>query len=159
MNNQNNQLATLFISLAALLSSRGANSHRIRAYRRAADSLLALEEDIAVVAQRGDLQTIPGIGKELSAKIQEYLIEGTIRVYEELKTPLPLEVGTWINLPGFSEPLVHDLYFRFGITTLDDLEALVRSHLLRTLPSLSQQPTEEILAAIQLLRKNPKEAI
>ena len=150
---QNRQVATLFRSIANLLSSGGTNPYRVRAYRRAADSLLQLTEDISVVAQRGELQSIPGIGKELAAKVEEFLTHGRIQTYEELKTPLPEEVKTWVDLPGFSEPLVHDLYFRLKITTLDDLERLVRSQMLRTVPGTTL-PTEAVLDAIRAEREN-----
>ena len=144
---ENRNLATIFTAIANLLSSRGENPHRIRAYRRAADSILQLAEPVRHKAQRGELQTIPGIGKDLSQKVEEFLDHGTIRTYEELRTPLPMEVKEWVDLPGFSEPLVHDLYFRLKITSLDDLERLIRSHLLRTIPGADLN-TEEVLEAI-----------
>jgi len=155
MNNHNQRLATLLSAIANLLSTGGENPYRIRAYRRAADSVLQLTEDISLVVQRGELRTIPGIGKELAAKVEEFLSSGSIRTYEELKSPLPLEVKAWVDLPGFSEPLVHDLYFRLKITTLDDLERLVCSHLLRTVPGTILQ-TEEVLEAIQTQRERTK---
>ena len=134
--------------MAGLLAGREVNPYRVRAYRKAAASLLALEEDINIIAQRRDLQSIPGVGKDLAAKIQEYLSTGRIQAYEELTTPLPEGVRDWKDFPGFSEHLVHDLYFRLGIRTLEDLERLVRSHLLRTVPGMSER-TEEILEAIK----------
>ena len=152
MTAQNQQLAAILTAIANLLATKGENQYRIRAYRRAGESVLHLSEDIGLVARRGELRTIPGIGKELSAKIEEFLSSGSIRTYEELKTPLPSEVKTWIDFPGFSEPLVHDLYFRLKITTLDDLELLVRSHLIRTVPGMILQ-TDEVLAAIQVRRE------
>ena len=159
MSTQNQRLAGLLTAIANLLSTKGENPYRIRAYRRAAESVLGLPEDIGGVAKRGELRTIPGIGKELAAKIEEFLSGGSIRTYEELKHPLPLEVKAWIALPGFSEPLVHDLYFRLRITTLDDLEQLVRSHLLRSVPGVNL-PTEEVLRGIQVQReKITKETI
>jgi DNA polymerase (family 10) len=39
-------------------------------------------------------------------------------------------------LPGLTEAAVQHLYFHLGITTLDDLQTLVRSHFLRTLPGI-----------------------
>ena len=149
---ENQKLATVFTAIANLLSSRGENPHRVRAYRRATDSILQLTESVRSIAQRGELQTIPGIGKELSLKMEEFLDHGTIRTYEELRTPLPQEVKEWIHLPGFSEPLVHDLYFRLKITSLDDLERLIRSHLLRTIPGADLK-TDEVLEAIQHYRE------
>lgn len=129
----NQELSAIFLSMAGLLASRGGNPYKVKAYRRAADSLQNLQEDVTRVADRGTLQSIPGIGKELSAKIQEFLTTGRIRVYEEMKTPLPESVREWIKLPGFSEPVVHDLVFRLGISTWEDLETLAQSHLLQTL--------------------------
>lgn len=151
MNNVNQELAALFSSMARLLASRAENPYKVKAYQRAADSLLNLQEEVSCYAERGDLRTIPGIGKELENKIQEFLATGRIRAYEELKTPLPDAVREWVMLPGFSEPIVHDLFFRLGMTTWEDLEALAQSHLLQTLPGLGAR-SEEILAAIRSKR-------
>ena len=155
MSDPNHRLATLLSGIANMLSARKENPYRIRAYRRAADSVLELQEDIGAVAERGELRTLSGIGKELAAKIEEFLSSGSIRTYEELKTPLPPEVHKWVNIPGFSEPLVQDLYCRLHITTLDDLDQLVRSHMLRTVLGGSYT-TKEILDAIQDQRQREK---
>ena len=138
--------------MADLLTARAANPHRIRAYRRAAEVLSGLQEDVAEVARRGTLQEIPGIGRDLSGKILEYLETGIIRSYEDTKTPLPPEVASWVSLPGLSDTVVQHLYGRLGIRTLDDLETLVRSHLLQTLPGVSLSE-EELLTAIQARRE------
>ncbi|NJN35953.1 MAG: hypothetical protein HC794_01525 [Nitrospiraceae bacterium] len=100
MKQNNLQLATIFRSMADLLSSQRANPYRVRAYRRAADALLAIEEDVSTVADRQGLEEIDGIGNDLAKKIEEFLTTGTIRAYEELKTPLPPEVQNWVTLAG-----------------------------------------------------------
>jgi DNA polymerase (family 10) len=152
MHENNQRLAALFRSMADLLATQRANPYRVRAYRHAADSLLALEEDVAAVAQRRGLEEIDGIGKDLAAKIREFLETGRIRAYEEQKTPLPPEVKDWATLPGLSESLVTYLYFRLGIRTLPDLEQLIRSHLLRTMPGFSGSE-ERLLEAIRHQRE------
>jgi len=152
---QNAQLAQLFQSIATLLASQRANPYRIRAYRRAADSILGLDEDIALVAQRDELEDIDGIGKDLAGKIKEFLDTGTVRLYEELKTPLPPDVKNWTRLPGLHDSLVTYLYARLGIRTLDDLEQLVSSHLLRTVPGYSGSE-EELLQAIRQQKSTPR---
>ncbi|MGH7261433.1 MAG: histidinol-phosphatase [Nitrospiraceae bacterium] len=152
MDERNRQLAALFQSMADSLTEQDANPHRIRAYRRAAASILNLYEDIAAVARRGELQKIAGIGRELSAKIEEFLATGTVQPRDAPATPLPPDIASWTSLPGLSEGLVRHLYGRLGIRKLDDLEALVRSHLLRTLPGAAI-PEDELLAAIRARRQ------
>ncbi len=155
MPEHNRLLSDLFQSMANLLASRRANPYRVRAYRRAAEAILSLEQDIAELSRREDLEQIPGIGWDLAEKIREFLETGTIRSYEELKTPLPDEVSNWISLPGMSESIVSYLYFRLGIRTLDDLDTLVRSHLLRTIPGFTGKE-EALIEALAGHRTRPE---
>lgn len=156
MTETNKTLAAMFLSMADRLARQRANPHRIRAYRRAADSLVRLREAVEAVAERGALQDIPGIGRELSAKIQEFLATGTIQLPETQTAPLPEDIADWVTLPGLSPQVVKDLYYRLGIRTLQDLDTLVRSHLLQTLPGVTASD-ETILAAIRD-RLNPPDA-
>ena len=150
----NRQVAAIFRSIAERLAVQRANPYRIRAYRKAADTIEALEEDIADVASRQALEDLDGIGSDLADKIEEFLKTGTIQTYEALRTPLPEAVKAWTQLPGLSESLVAYLYTRLGITTLSDLERLVRSHLLRTVPGFSESE-ERLLEAIALQQPQP----
>ena len=150
----NRQVAAIFRSIAERLAVQRANPYRIRAYRKAADTIEALEEDIADVASRQALEDLDGIGRDLADKIEEFLKTGTIQTYEALRTPLPEAVKAWTQLPGLSESLVAYLYTRLGITTLSDLERLVRSHLLRTVPGFSGSE-ERLLEAIALQQPRP----
>ena len=148
----NQQLAALFRSIAQLLAAQRANPYRVRAYRRGADALLALAEDVAEVARRHALEDIDGIGSDLSEKIEEFLRTGKILTLETLQMPIPEHVKGWARLPGLSESLVAFLYSRLNIATLADLEMLVRSHMLRTVPGFAGSE-ETLLEAIEELRR------
>jgi len=154
MPSHNQQVATIFRSIAERLAAQRANPYRVRAYRKAAEAIEALEEDIADVASRQELEDIEGIGRDLANKIDEFLSTGTIQSYETLRTPLPETVQSWTQLPGLTESLVAYLYCRLCITTLADLEQLVRSHLLRTVPGFSGSE-ERLLQAISVLQQQP----
>lgn len=147
----NQQVAAIFRSIAERLAAQRANPYRVRAYRKAAENIEALEEDIADVASRQALEDIDGIGRDLADKIEEFLRTGTIQAYEALRTPLPEAVKAWAQFPGLSESLVSYLYTRLSITTLTDLEQLVRSHMLRTVPGFtgSEERLLEAIAASQ----------
>ena len=138
--------------MAERLAAQRANPYRVRAYRKAAENIEALEENIADVASRQALEDIDGVGSDLADKIEEFLRTGTIQAYEALRTPLPEAVKTWAQLPGLSESLVSYLYTRLSITTLTDLEQLVRSHMLRTVPGFTGSE-ERLLEAIAALAR------
>lgn len=148
MDDRTHQLAQIFRAMANLLASQRANPYRVRAYRKAADSILAFTGDLPALAAQHRLEEIPGIGRDLAVKIAEFMATGTIRAYEELKTPLPAEVAGWATLPGLSDALVSYLYYRLNIRTLADLESLVASHLLRTQPGFAGSE-DMLLAAIR----------
>ena len=143
----NQHIATIFRSMAERLAVQRANPYRVRAYRKTADTIEALEEDIADVAARHALEDLEGVGKDLADKIEEFLRTGTIQAYEALRTPLPDAAKAWTEFPGLSESLVAYLYTRLRITTLTDLEQLVQSHMLRTAPGFSGSE-ERLLEAI-----------
>lgn len=150
----NQQVAAIFRSIAERLAAQRANPYRIRAYRKAADTIESLEEDLADIASRQALEDIDGVGRDLADKIEEFLRTGTIQAYEALRTPLPEAVKDWAQLPGLSESLVAYLYTRLCITTLTDLEQLVRSHMLRTVPGFAGSE-ERLLEAITASQQHP----
>lgn len=158
MTSTNRKIAALFYSMADRLQAKRENPYRVKAYRRAADSLSHMKDDIATVAQQGHVREIAGIGKELATKIEEFLATGTMQSYEQLNKPLPIEIAEWTTLPGLTESAVQHLHFHLGITTLDDLETLVRSHFLRTLPGVAVVE-DDLLKAIHALRLQTQQFI
>ena len=90
MDNQDNQqFSAIFRDIACLLELQGDDPYRIRAYRRAAQTLTSLSEPLRTIARRDALETLPGIGKTLSREIQELLETGRLRYYEHLITTVP----------------------------------------------------------------------
>src|SRR5215831_16157323 len=82
MDNQDNQqFSAIFRDIASLLELQGDDLYRIRAYRRASQTLTSLSEPLRILAHRGALETLPGIGKTLSREIQELLETGRLRYY------------------------------------------------------------------------------
>ena len=66
-----------------------------RAYHSAALSLDNLEKDIEDIYREKGLkgvQEIPGVGKSIALKIEEYLKTGKVEYYEELKRKKPIDV-------------------------------------------------------------------
>jgi len=150
---RNHAIAGELRRMAAELDRQQANPFRIRAYRRAADAISRLTEDAAAVARRGELIQIKGIGADLAKRIEAYCAHGTMNAGAEEEL-LPAAIAEWASLPGVTISILRYLHDRLQIRTLDDLEALVRSRFLRTLPDVTAAD-EEILEEIYRLRARP----
>jgi len=82
---KNSEIAKIFNQIADILEAKDENPFRIRAYRKAAQNIEGLPEDIASAAREKKLRDIPGVGKDLAGKIEEYLSTGRIKSFESLK--------------------------------------------------------------------------
>ncbi|HLN27087.1 MAG TPA: hypothetical protein VK395_05045 [Gemmataceae bacterium] len=78
----NRQVALKLTEYAAYLEAREASLYRVRAYRRAAETVLALDRPLtALVADEGraGLEALPGIGTHLAFTIEELIRTGEFR--------------------------------------------------------------------------------
>jgi DNA polymerase/3'-5' exonuclease PolX len=83
MNNQD--LARQLRNHARALDAEGGNLYRVRAYRRAAQTLLEMDEPAAVLLQRGGrraLEALPGIGSHISLALESLIETGQMPVSE-----------------------------------------------------------------------------
>jgi DNA polymerase (family X) len=149
---KNGEIAALFNRIADFLEIKGDNPFRVRAYRRAAQTMEGLTEDIAVVAERGGLLEIPGIGKDLAAKIQEYLRRGGVEYLEELQREIPVGVVELMGVHGVGPKTARLLYEQAGVDSVDALEELARAHKLVGFPGIQAKTEENILKGIAVWR-------
>ncbi len=83
----NKKIAQILNDISRLLDINGI-AFKPRAYKKASQSLETLQGDISLIYKKGGLKAlekIPGIGKSIAAKIEEYLKKGKIKYYEDLK--------------------------------------------------------------------------
>lgn len=146
------EVADLFEQIADLLELKGDNPFRIRAYERAALNLRNLTGDLEEMAASGSLREIPGIGKDLAAKIGEILSTGRLLFLEKLKSQVPESLVTLMSVPGIGPKTAKLVYGRFKVKSIRELEELVRAGKLKVLPGLREKKEENILRGIQLLK-------
>ena len=149
---KNFEVARQFELMADILELKGENAFRIRAYRRAAQNLESLSEDIETVAREDRLEDIPGIGADLAGKIQEYLRTGRIKEIAAASKGTPRGVVALLNIPGIGPRTARVLYEREHITGIDQLEKRARKGGLRGLPGIQAKTEQNILKGIRLVR-------
>jgi len=145
----NADIASLFNRLADLLEIEGANAFRIRAYRRAAQTIEDLPVGAAEMIAKGeDLAELPGIGEDLAGKIGEIVATGRLNLLEEVEAHTPSTLAALTTLPGLGPKRVQALHERLGITSLDQLAHAAKSHKVRSLPGFSEKMEAHIIEEI-----------
>jgi len=146
----NEDIAAVFDEMADLLEIEGDNPFRIRAYRNGARTLRELGRDIGSLVEAGeDITRLSGIGKNLAAKIHEYLQTGHCRSLDKLRRQLPADLTELLKLPGLGPKRVHALYHELDIHTHEQLERAARDGLIQQLPGFGAKTEARILAALQ----------
>ena len=149
----NRDAAQVFYNIADLLEIKGEQIYKVLAYRRAAESILSLGRDLRGVWKEGGLETIPGVGKAIGAKIDELLRTGKLEFYEELKAEVPATLAEVLRVGDVGPKKAARFWKELGITTLDQLERAARDGRLRGLSGMGEKSEARILASIEALRR------
>lgn len=127
-----------------------------RAYYRAADSVENLEDDVAGLYKKGGtdaLQEIPGVGKAIAAKIEEYVKTGKVAHYEEQKARVPVDIDQIGRIEGIGPRSLKAMYEKLKITNLAELEVAAAEGRLRTVPGFTERKEQDVLRKIKFMKK------
>ena len=149
----NQHIAATFRLIADLLEIKGEVIYKILAYRKAADSLDNLGQNIQTIWQEGKLTQIDGVGKAIAEKIEELLTTGSLGFLERLSAEVPPSLVDLLQVPDLGPKKVAFFWKQLGITNLAELEAAARAGKLRHLPGMGEKSESRIIAGIESLAR------
>ncbi|HLG58498.1 MAG TPA: DNA polymerase/3'-5' exonuclease PolX [Vicinamibacterales bacterium] len=141
-------MAQVLAQIADLLEIKGDNGFKIRAYRSAAETVATWPDAVARLNDQ-QLRVLPGIGKDLAAKIRELGDTGTCRFHEELLQQFPPTILELLRLQGVGPKTVALLYSTLNISSLEQLSAAAREGRLRSLKGMGAKKEAQILKSIE----------
>ncbi len=127
-------------------------SFKSRAYKLAAQRIESLADDVRDIFERGELQTIPGVGKSIGGTIEEYLRSGESSILKELRSSLPSGAQELMALEGVGPRTIIRLYNKLKVTSIDQLEKAARSGKIGSLKGFGSKSEANILRAIEEYR-------
>jgi len=151
MNNQD--VARVLETIADLLEIKGEVIYKILAYRRAAESILELGQDISQVYQQGELTEIPGVGDAISEKITELIETGSLEFLERLEQDVPSTLIDLLDVPGLGPKRVQLFWQKLGISNLQELQKAAQQGRLSSLEGIGPKTEANILTGIQALQQ------
>ena len=152
---RNFELAKIFYEIADFLEIREVE-FKPRAYEKAARVLGTLEKDAGEIYKDGGLKAledIPGVGKHIALKIEEFIKTGRIKEYEKLKKKCPVDMEALTAVEGLGPKMIKVLYQKLKIRNLKDLEKAAKDGKIRKLEKFGEKSEKNILQGIAFLKK------
>ena len=144
----NRAIAQVLGEIADLLEIKAENAFKIRAYQSAAETIAAWPSAVAPMDDK-QLRELPGVGKDLAAKIRELAESGTCSYHQELLREFPPTVLDLLQLQGVGPKTVALLYSALNIRSIDDLAAAAADGRLRAVKGMGARKEALILKAIE----------
>ena len=160
---ENQRCAERLREAADLLDAQGANPFRVSAYRRAADTVHDLREDLAAVIDRegqAGLEALPGIGRGIASALVEMVRSGRWTQLERLRgSSDPVQLFT--AGPGLGHRLAERIHEELHLDTLEGLELAAHDGRLETVPGIGPRRAAAIRASLQtmLSRGRPRRTV
>ena len=148
-------MARLLAETADLMEIDGADSFRIRSYRRAAEAVEQTTVDL--VAAAGDaarLLEIPGIGKSMAANLQAIVATGSLPVREELVAKYGTGILELLKLPGMGPKTIALFWSAAKITSIDQLAEAIEAGRLADLPRMGAKQLDKLRKGIEDYRRS-----
>ncbi|MEE9513154.1 MAG: DNA polymerase/3'-5' exonuclease PolX [Anaerolineales bacterium] len=150
---KNREIAEIFETIADLLEIKEETVYRVVAYRRAGEVLRSLGRDVNNVWEEGSLESIPGVGKAIAAKIDELLRTDNLEFYEKLTAEVPPGLADVLKVGGVGPKTAARFWKELGITAIDELEHAAQKGNLRQLSGIGERSEARILENIIALKR------
>lgn len=147
----NAEVARALDEIASLLElAADPNFFRIRAYRHAAHVVADLEQELgALVALGADLTELPGIGRDLAAKLRALSESGTCDTLESLRAATSPAMLELLRVSGLGPKRVRLIVTELGLHTVEEVLLAARTGQIRALEGLGPKTEERILRTLE----------
>lgn len=149
----NEEVEALLQEYADLIAISGGDALKQRAYERAARAIGRHAADISTLDPKR-LREIPGVGKSIADKVEEYLRTGHVAAVEESRTAVPPGVRALMGIPTLGPKKAMTLYQDRGIASVDELVAAIRADRLDGLKGFGPKTKENILHGVDVQRQS-----
>ncbi len=147
---KNKQVSDILEKFADVLEFHAESAFKINAYRRAARAVLEISDDIESLWKDNRLSTIPGVGKGLQRKIEQYLSNGSISQLDDYLDKSPKELFDLLSIQHFGPKTAALAFKELGVETIADLHAMIDNGTLATLPGMGKKKVENIRKSLEL---------
>ncbi len=146
----NNQITKMFLRIADSLEILDENRFKINAYRKVARTVSSMDEDLCELVEKNSLSQIPGVGKDLSAKIIEFARTGKMQYYEEIRLRVPDQLVDLLEIREVGPKFIQTMVKRFGVTDITSLKKAIKNPEILEIRGIGRNKIQKITRAIEV---------
>jgi len=136
-------------AIASLLEFSGASKFRVDAFRRGAEIVNTLGDELGSLVEQGRLQDFEGIGSTLSQQIEELWNTGASELLSRLKAEQPEGVLELMHVPGLTPRRIRALHDALGIRSVAELRDACAAGRVRKVAGFGLKTEERIREAVE----------
>ncbi|HOM28306.1 MAG TPA: PHP domain-containing protein [Deltaproteobacteria bacterium] len=121
----NDQMAGLLLEAAEALEFLEENPFKAKAFRKAAESIVRLDKDVADLVADGTIHLVKGIGPSIASVVRAWVTSGDTAFLDELKSRLPSGYAELRKVQGLGPRRIRRLFEEYGIQGLEDLASAI----------------------------------
>jgi DNA polymerase (family 10) len=147
----NEEVEALLQEYADLIAITGGDAFKQRAYARAARAVGGHPRDVSRL-DADALREIPGVGRSIADKVEEYLRTGRVEAVEERRRTVPPGVRELMAVPTLGPKKAMALYRDLHIAGVDELVDAIRHDRLSGVKGFGPRAQENILHGVEVMR-------
>lgn len=147
----NKSIANTLYETADLMEVNGDDSFRVRSYRRAAEAIEALSQQLADLLAEGEKKVleVPGIGKGMLGHIKELLATGQLTLHAELLEKYQPSMLELLKIQGLGPKTIALIWSAYKVCDVNGVAKLAREGKLHELPRMGEKAEQKILKSIE----------
>jgi DNA polymerase (family 10) len=154
----NDAVEAALLEYAELLSIVTDDRFKPRAYEKAARAVGGYPADLDGM-ELAEILAIPGVGKSIGEKVEEFLRSGSMAGLEELRTKIPPGVREMTAIAGLGPKKAMVLYQELGISNVEELRHALDAGQLAGLKGFGARSEENIRRGMERLSQQTGRAL
>ena len=149
--NDNKSLVEIFNNMSSIYQYMGGSERfRALAYSKAAKVIASLPENISFYLKNKTLTDLPGIGEGIAEKIEEFILTGKIKKFEQLKRSVPYDILDLMAIKGFGPRSIKRIHDDLKISNKKDLITALENGTIARLKNFGQKKVDNLLRGLKL---------
>ncbi|MDY6820695.1 MAG: DNA polymerase/3'-5' exonuclease PolX [Deferribacterota bacterium] len=150
----NDEIANILKEYVVLLKLENKDPFKIRAYERAINNIINLQENIAeYYNENKKLINIDGVGKNIAGKIISIIENNSFEELEALRSKYPQSLYELFKIPSLGVKKIARLYKELGIDNINELEYACKENRLLKLNGFGKKMQDNILEGIKIAKQ------